>query len=190
MGLPMDVQFSEEQDLLRSSARSVLERECPMQRVREQFDDERGFPESLWRSMAELGWIGLRVPEEYGGSGLGAVDLALLLEEMGRVLCPGPFLSTAVVGAQAILQGGSDAQRQQWLPPLAKGQVRLALAQVEEDANWGPEGIRLALQEQGGDFTLTGRKCFVADAPAADLLIVAGRTPSSSTNPSLSLIHI
>nr|MCS5635300.1 acyl-CoA dehydrogenase family protein [Myxococcota bacterium] len=125
----MDVQFSEEQELLRESARSVLESECPMQLVRDQFDDARGLPESLWRSMADLGWMGLRIPEEYGGSGLGTVDLTLLLEEMGRVLCPGPFVSTAVVGAQAILQGGSEAQRQRWLPPLAAGDLRLALAQ-------------------------------------------------------------
>ena len=180
----MDVQFSEEQESLRDSARTLLERECPMQLVRDQFDDARGFPESLWRSMADLGWMGLRIPEEYGGSGLGAVDLALLLEEMGRALCPGPFVSTAVVGAQAILQGGNEAQRRQWLPPLVSGDLRLALAQVEEDANWGAEGIRLTLEEQGGDLTLSGRKCFVADAPSADLLVVAGRSAADPAHPS------
>ena len=180
----MDVQFSEEQESLRDSARTLLERECPMQLVRDQFDDARGFPESLWRSMADLGWMGLLIPEEYGGSGLGAVDLALLLEEMGRALCPGPFVSTAVVGAQAILQGGNEAQRRQWLPPLVSGDLRLALAQVEEDANWGAEGIRLTLEEQGGDLTLSGRKCFVADAPSADLLVVAGRSAADPAHPS------
>ena len=179
----MDVEFSEEQELLRESARSVLERECPMQLVRDQFDDARGLPESLWRNMAELGWLGLRIPEEYGGSGLGTIDLALLLEEMGRVLCPGPFVSTAVVGAQAILQGGSEAQRQRWLPALAAGDLCLALAQVEEDADWGAEGVRLEMQQEGGDFILSGRKCFVTDAPSANLLLVAGRTAADSADP-------
>lgn len=172
----MDVGFSDEQTLLRDSARDFLTRECPMSLVRAQMDDPRGLPEALWKAIGELGWCGLLVPEEHGGSGLGLVDLSLVMEQMGRVLCPGPFVSTAVVGATAIAHGGSLAQREQWLPALAGGRLRVALAQLEEDTSWRPEGIQMRSEHHGGGLRLSGRKLFVADAPAADLLIVATRT--------------
>ncbi|MCS5637307.1 MAG: acyl-CoA/acyl-ACP dehydrogenase [Myxococcota bacterium] len=180
----MDVKFSEQQELLRESARAVLEQECPMSLVRAQLDDERGLPEALWKRMADLGWLGLIVSERYGGTGLGCVDLALLLEEMGRVLCPGPFLSTAVVGALAIEFGGTEAQREDLLPRLVGGDLRVALAQIESETNWEPEGIRMQAAATDGGLTLEGRKCFVADAPSADKILVAVRTRPRTDDPS------
>ena len=176
----MDVKFSAEQEMLRESARGLLEKECPMAVVRAQLESETGLPEALWQRMAELGWLGLIVPEAYGGGELGMIDLALLLEEMGRVLCPGPFVSTAVVGAQAILLGGSEAQREEWLPPLVRGELRIALAQLEAEANWEPAGIQMQAQPESAGFRLDGRKCFVADAPSAHQLLVVARTEPGS----------
>jgi len=179
----MDVKFSAEQEMLRESARALLEKECPMSLVRAQLEDARGLPEALWQNMADLGWLGLIVPEQYGGGGLGMVDLALVMEEMGRALCPGPFLSTAVVGALAIRLGGSEAQRNDLLPALVRGELRIALAQLEEEADWEPAGVRIQARSEGGEFHLDGRKCFVADAPSADRLLVVVRTGSGSENP-------
>ncbi len=176
----MDVKFSQEQELLRESARSVLAKECPMALVRDQLEDARGFPEGLWQRMADLGWLGLIVPERYGGSELGVIDLAILMEEMGRVLCPGPYLSTAVVGAMAIRLGAREALRQELLPALARGELRLALAQIEESADWEPDGIRMTARPEGDGYRLDGRKCFVADAPAADRFVVAVRTGAAT----------
>ena len=179
----MDVQFSEEQEMLRESARAALERECPMSLVRAQMESDDGAVEDLWRSMADLGWLGLIVPERYGGSGLGMQDLVLLMEELGRVLCPAPFLSTAVIGAQAIGSAGTEAQRQELLPALAEGRLRVALAQIEGDSDWEPAGIRLTATAEGDGFRLNGTKCFVADAPTADRLLVAARTGPDSGDP-------
>ena len=179
----MDVKFSEEQEMLRESARSVLEQECPMALVRAQLDDTHGLPEALWQRMAELGWLGMIVPERYGGSDLGMVDLALLLEQMGRVLCPGPFLSTALVGALALRLGASEAQCQTLLPALVRGELRLALAQVETAADWGPGGIQMRARAENGGYRLDGQKCFVVDAPSADQLIVAARTGDAEEDP-------
>ncbi len=172
----MNVGLSEEQASLRDSARTFLAAECPISLVREQVADPGYFPEPLWQRMAELGWLGLLIPERHSGSGLGMVEVAILLEEMGRVLCPAPFVSSAVVGVTALLRGGSDAQRTHWLPLLAAGRRRVALAQLEVNVSWHPETIHLTAIANADGFTLSGRKQFVLDAPGADTLLVAART--------------
>src|SRR5258706_16282703 len=108
----MDFGFSEEQEMLRQSARDFLAKESPMTYVRRMMEDDRGFTDEQWRKMAELGWMGLILPEEHGGSGLDFVDMVVVLEEMGRGVLPGPFFSTAVLGGVALAQGGSAAQKQ------------------------------------------------------------------------------
>src|SRR5499425_3863285 len=108
----MDFGFSEEQEMLRQSVREFLSAECPMTYVRQMMEDERGFTDAQWKKMAELGWMGLILPEQYGGSGLDFVDLIVVLEEMGRVVLPGPFFSTVVLGGVALLEGGSAAQKE------------------------------------------------------------------------------
>ena len=150
----MDFGFSEEQEMLRQSVRQFLEAECPMTYVRQMMEDERGFSDDQWKKMAELGWTGLIVPEQYGGAGLNMVDMVVVLEEMGKVVFPGPFFASAILGGIAIDLGGSDAQKQKWLPGLADGSLRATLAQVEESGRWDAEGIQLAAKAAGGGFTL------------------------------------
>lgn len=174
----MLARLSEEQALLRDAARAALARECPIRLVRERL--EAGAPDdALWRRLAGLGWPGLAVPAEYGGAGLGFVELALLLEETGRALLPEPLFSTAVLGAGALLLAGSEAQRLRWMPEIAAGRCRTALALLEEEGRWDAEGIALVARRAargGGDLRLTGTKRFVLDAEHADLLVVAARS--------------
>lgn len=186
----MDVEFSEEQDLLRNSAREFLTRECPISLVREQMEDSRGVAEDLWTQMAELGWLGLIVPEAHGGSGLGPVDLAVLMEEIGRALPPVPFLSTAVIGARALMLGGDAAQQQALLPALARGELRMTLAQQEDNGSWEPHGIQLRARPDGDGFRLDGTKLFVPDAQCADRFIVVARTAATGSEADIALFVV
>src|SRR4026209_1958485 len=111
----MDLGLSEEQELLKNTARDFLEKECPETLVREMEDDEKGYSPDLWKKMAEQGWQGLLIPEEHGGGGLGDLGLIILIEEFGRALVPGPFISTQVGGALPLLIGGTDEQKKQHL---------------------------------------------------------------------------
>jgi len=172
----MDFGFSEEQEMMRQSARQFLEAECQMSYVRKMMDDEGGFSAEQWKKMADLGWMGLIFPEEYGGSGLTMVDLVVILEEMGRVVMPGPFFASVILGALAIDLGGTAYQKQRYLPDLAAGRTRATLALVEESGRWDVEGIQLAAKKAGTGFTLNGTKLFVHDAHNADVLVVPART--------------
>src|SRR2546428_5010688 len=186
----MDFGFSEEQEMLRKSARDFLAKECPMTYVRQMMEDDRGFRDGQWRKMAELGWMGLILPEEHGGAGGDFVDLVVVLEEMGRVVLPGPFFSTAILGAVAIKEGGSTEQKKELLPKLAAGGLRVTLAQLEPNARWDAEGIELEAKKSGADYRLSGTKLFVPDAHTADLLVVAGRAPGSKGSEGVSLFMV
>src|SRR5438034_1227281 len=186
----MDFGFSEEQEMLRKSARDFLAKECPMTYVRQMMEDERGFRDEQWQKMAALGWMGLILPEEHGGAGLDFVDLIVVLEEMGRVVLPGPFFSTVILGGVALLEGGSAAQKRELLPKLAAGTLRVTLAQLEPSARWDAEGIALEARPAGGGYRLSGTKLFVPDAHTADLLIVAGRAPGSQGAGGVSLMLV
>jgi alkylation response protein AidB-like acyl-CoA dehydrogenase len=175
----MDFGFSEEQEMLRKSARDFLVKESPMTYVRQMMEDEGGFRDEQWRKMAELGWLGLILPEAHGGAGLTFVDLVVVLEEMGRVVLPGPFFSTVVLGGVALAEGGSKAQQEEFLPKLAGGELRATLAQLEPNARWDVDGIQLEARQAGSGWRLSGTKLFVPDAHTADLLVVAGRAPGS-----------
>jgi alkylation response protein AidB-like acyl-CoA dehydrogenase len=179
----VDLGLSEEQQLLRESARDFLERECPIALVRGQMDPDAEFPKALWDQMVELGWIGLIVPEEHGGSGLGFVDAAVLLEELGRVLCPAPFLSTAIIGAVALQSAADEAHKRDWLARLVGGELRLALAQAEADVDWDCRGIQMQAPFEAGEYRLSGRKFFVADAVSSSHLIVPIRSTPSPEDP-------
>src|SRR5215475_11991136 len=132
----MDFGFSEEQELLRKSAADFLNKECPMTYVRQMMEDERGYSDELWNKMADLGWMGLIYPEEFGGAGLSMVDLVVILEEMGKASAPGPFFSTVCLGGLAILATGNAEQKQKYLPGIAAGNIKATLAVLEEDARW------------------------------------------------------
>jgi alkylation response protein AidB-like acyl-CoA dehydrogenase len=178
----MDFGFSEEQEMLRQSVREFLSAECPMTYVRQMMEDERGYAEEQWKKMAELGWTGLVIPEPYGGAGLNMVDMVVVLEEMGKVVMPGPFFASVILGGLAIDLGGSDTQKRRYLPDLAAGKIKATLAQVEESGRWDAEGIALPAKPAGGGFTVSGTKLFAHDAHNADLLIVPVRTGGTGTD--------
>jgi alkylation response protein AidB-like acyl-CoA dehydrogenase len=172
----MNFGFSEEQELLRATARKFFDNECTSTFVRARMAEPAGVTDEFWTKLAEQGWLGLVYPEEHGGSGLGFVDLIVLMEEMGRASMPGPFLSTVMLGGLAILEAGSAAQKKEWLPRVAGGQAKLALAWTEPSARWDAAGVTLAARESGGSFTLSGTKLFVLDAHLAETIVMAART--------------
>jgi alkylation response protein AidB-like acyl-CoA dehydrogenase len=168
----LDFGFSEEQEMLRQSARSLLERECPPAHVRKMMEDERGYSPELWRKMAGLGWLGLVLPEEHGGAGLNYVDLVVVAEEMGRVLLPSPFIWTLMF-AEAVSRAGSDEQRRRFLPAIARGEIVATVAHLEASGSWEENGIRMSARKSGAGFVLEGDKLFVNDAHVADFFLVA-----------------
>jgi len=186
----MDFGFSEEQEMLRTAARDFLAKECDSTYVRKMMDDERGYADGFWRHMAALGWMGLALPEAYGGSGLSFIDLVVVLEEMGRVVAPGPFFSTVVQGAVALMEGGSDAQKQELLPKVAEGKALLSVAQLEPSGRWDADGVTLEAKKDGAGFRLSGTKLFVPDGHTADVLIVAARAPGSKGRDGIGLFLV
>ncbi len=172
----MDFSLTEEQEMLRKAARDFLATECPKKLVREMAKDERGYPLELWQKLSEVGWLGLIIPEEYGGSGASFFDLVVLLEEMGRACLPGPFFSTVVLGGVTILETGSDEQKQELLPKLAQGKLLLTLALTEPSARYSADGIQTKAVQENGSFLIQGTKLFVPDAHVSDYLICAART--------------
>jgi len=172
----MNFGFNEEQELLRNTARKFFENECGSETVRRLMETPEGIDRELWKKLAAQGWLGLIYPEQYDGMGLGLVDLVVLMEEMGRAVAPGPYFSTVLLGGLAVLEAGSDAQKKEWLPKIAAGDKRVALAWMEPSAQLGPAGMTLTAVEKGGTYTLSGTKLFVHDAHTADALVVAART--------------
>jgi alkylation response protein AidB-like acyl-CoA dehydrogenase len=171
----LDFGFSEEQEMLRQSARALLERECPSAHVRQMMEDERGYSPALWRKMAELGWLGLVLPEAHGGAGLNYVDLVVVAEEMGRVLLPSPFIWTLMF-ADAISRAGSAEQQRRFLPAIARGELIATTAHLEANGGWDESGVTLGARKSGAGFVLDGDKLFVNDAHVADYFLVAART--------------
>lgn len=171
----MDLRLSEEQELIKTSAREILEAECPLDHVREMAADATGYSVELWKKMAELGWMGVAIPEEHGGLGNGFLDLCLLIEEMGRARLPSPFVPTVVLAAQPILRFGSDEQKARYLPAIAEGRLVLSYAALEPEAAWDPNGIRTTVTAEGDELVLRGTKLYVPYAGAADELLVVAR---------------
>ena len=174
----MNFGFSEEQEFLRSAAREFLAAECPITRVRELMDDESGYSPELWKQMAELGWLGLLVPEEHGGAGLGLVEMVVVLEEMGRALLPSPFLAN-LQGTLALLRAGTDPQKKDILPLVAAGERILSFAITEEAGTEEPQDLLATARRDGDAWRLDGSKLFVPDGQNADLIVVAARTGKS-----------
>ena len=172
----MDFGFSQEQEMLRATARKFFENECPSSFVRERMQEPAGVTDDFWAKLAEQGWLGLIYPEEFGGAALGFVDLTVLMEEMGRVVMPGPFFATTVLGGLSILEAGSTAQKKAWLTRIAAGEAKTTLAWTEPSARWDAEGVMTTARAADGGFVLAGAKLFVPDAHLADVLVVVART--------------
>ena len=175
----MDLGLTEIQQMLKNSAREFLSQECPLTLVREMEEDSRGYTDELWRNIAGLGWPGVAIPEQYGGTGGTFLDLAVLLEEIGRSLTPGPFFSTVVLGGLTVLDAGTDVQRQYILPGICSGQTLMTLALTEASATYEPWGVQTSAIREGDSFKISGQKLFVPDAHAANVIIVAARTSRS-----------
>ena len=186
----MDFGFSEEQEMLRKSARDFLGKECPMTYVRQMMEDDIGYSKEVWRKMAGLGWMGLVFPEAQGGSGLTMIDLVVVLEEMGRVCLPGPYFATVLLGGVALAEGGNDEQKKRWLTRLASGELKATLALVEPAGRWDAEGVSLEARSDAGGYLLSGTKLFVPDAHTADLILVAARTDKGKGEEGLSLFAV
>jgi alkylation response protein AidB-like acyl-CoA dehydrogenase len=177
----MDISLSEEQELLQGSARDFLQQECPIRLVRAMEEDDRGYDLNLWKQMGDLGWLGLVLPEAYGGSQGTMMDLVVLLEELGRALAPGPFVPTVLQVGLPILWAGSEAQKRAYLPKLATGELLGSMAWHEPSATSEPSGIETVATEHGDTYVLQGTKLCVPYAHVADYLLIVARTADGAT---------
>ncbi len=177
----MDLDLTEEQEMLRTTARDFLTKECPKTLVRELEEDEKGYSPELWRKMAELGWMGLILPAEYDGMEMGYMDLIILLQEMGRNILPGPFFCTVVLGSLPILSAGTEEQKKEFLPKIASGELILTMALTEANARYDAAGVETKAVAQGDSFVINGTKLFVENAHIADYMICVTRTKEGAT---------
>ncbi|MBI2831193.1 MAG: acyl-CoA/acyl-ACP dehydrogenase [Chloroflexi bacterium] len=172
----MNLTLSEEQEMLKSMAHDFLVDKFPKTAIKEIEASESGYSPELWKEMAGLGWMGLSLPDKFGGSGMSFLDLAFLLEEMGRAATPGPFFSSVVLGGMTILDAGSDAQKDKYLPGIASGESIFTFALSEPNGLYDAEGVTLKADEDKGGYTLNGTKLFVPFANIAGHMIVVART--------------
>ncbi len=171
----MDFDLSKPQKLLQDSARTFFARECPAERVRELMATDSAYDEALWRAIADQGYTGLIIPEQYGGLGLGLVELAVVVEEMGRACLPGAFIST-LWAAALIEKAGSEGQKAKYLEAISAGELKATVALLEASADWNPAAVQLRAERDSNGYRLSGSKEFVNDAAIADLLIVVARS--------------
>jgi alkylation response protein AidB-like acyl-CoA dehydrogenase len=173
--------LSEEQTMIRDGAKSWVQEKSPVTAFRKLRDSGNtdGFDRNVWKEMAEMGWAGILIPEEFGGTGLGYLTLGLVLEETGRTLTASPLVSTALTATTALILGGNDAQKKKYLPQIAEGKLIATLA-VDEGPHHAPQKIALKAEKSAAGYKLNGKKSFVLDGGVADLIIVAARTSGKS----------
>ena len=175
----MQLALTEDQELLAKTAADFVAGRSPLSRVRalRDADDPLAFSPALWKEMADLGWVGIPFPEEYGGAGMGCAELAVVLEALGRTLAPEPFLSTVLLAGQALLRGGSAEQKEAWLPRLCAGEAFLALASEERSGGrYDPTRVATRAERTGGGFRISGEKLHVIDGGAAQAFVAVART--------------
>lgn len=172
----MDLDFSEEQDMLREMVRGVCDEYASIDVVRAMEDDPTGYPAEFWKQIGELGLLGLLIPESYGGGEQTSLEAAIVYEEFGRSLAPSPHFVSAVISALALLRGGSDAQKTEWLPKIASGEAILTPAWLEPHNGYGPKGVQVRAEAAGEGFRISGEKRHVAFASSAARLLVLART--------------
>ena len=176
----MDLVLAEEQEMLKKAAHDFLVDKCPKTLVREMEEDEKGYSPQLWQEMAELGWIGLVFPENYGGGDMSFLDLSVLLEETGRACLPGPFFSTVILGGLPILDVGSDEQKQEYLPKIASGKAIFTMALTEPSAGYDAASVKVQATADNDGYIINGTKLFVPDAHIADYMLCVARTSDTA----------
>jgi len=177
----MKLTLTEEQEMLKNTAHDFLADKCPKSFVKQMEESEKGYSRELWQEMAELGWMGLAFPEKYGGGDMNFLDLAVLLEEMGRACLPGPFFSTVVLGGLPILEIGSEDQKQEYLPKLIRGEKIFTLALNEPGyQNYNASSVAVEATLDNGNYVINGTKLFVPDANIADYMICVAKTNPES----------
>ena len=184
----MDLGLNETQQMLKNSARDFLAAECPTSYVRDMERDERGYTPQMWDALAEMGWLGLALPTEYGGEGMSFMELAILLEEMGGALLPGPYFSTVVMASAAIERAGSDEQKREYLTRIASGQLIATLAITEPNGLWDAGGIETSARDAGEAYVIDGVKLYVPNAHVSDCVVVAARTGDDAADVSLFIV--
>jgi alkylation response protein AidB-like acyl-CoA dehydrogenase len=173
----MKLTLTEEQEMLKKTARDFLVDKCSKKFVKQMEESEIGYSRELWQEMAELGWMGLAFPGKYGGGDMSFLDLAVLLEEMGRACLPGPFFSAVVLAGLSILDIGSEEQKQEYLPKLIRGEKILTLALTEPGYhNYDASSVIVEATRNDGNYIIKGTKLFVPDAHIADYLLCVART--------------
>jgi alkylation response protein AidB-like acyl-CoA dehydrogenase len=186
----LDFAFNEEQEAFREALRSFMEQVSPPGEVFRLMETREGYDAAVWKRMSEeLGLPGLHVPEDFGGQGFGPLELALVFEEMGRVLLCAPYFSSACLATGAVLNAGTGEQKTRWLPGLASGERIGTLALLDGDS-WSPGAVALEFARDGDDFVLDGTKQLVTDGAVADLLVVAARRPGSTGEDGLTLLVV
>jgi len=187
----MDFGFSEEQEMLRDSAKRFLADNCPTTYVRKMMAHDSAHDPDFYKKLVELGWPGMLVPEQYGGTAGAFLDLTVIMEEAGKALVPGPFFATALLGAPLIIEGGSEAQKKELLPKLAGGEPLATVAIAEPSGRFDAGGITLKAEKKGGRYVLSGEKLFVPDAHVANCIGVAVRTkPGGKPEDGISLLLV
>jgi alkylation response protein AidB-like acyl-CoA dehydrogenase len=184
----VDLSLTDSQEMLKTAARAFMEREAPRDTIVALQRAGGSVEPGLWRKASELGWLGILIPAEHGGSGQSLTDAAVLYEEMGRGPLPGPFFGSGILGALILMEGATEAQRSLILPAIARGERVLSVAITEPNGSWGPQGVTLAPRRLDGRYRLDGVKLFVSDAAAATDLIVAVRTGEAPGDWSLLLV--
>ena len=184
----MDLEFSDEQHMLRDLVRGMCGTYASLETVRAMEDDPSGYPVEFWEQLSALDLTGLMIPEEYGGSGMTALEGAVVYEEFGRALAPSPHFVSAVLSAGLLLRGGSDAQKQTWLPRIATGESIVSTAWLEPGGGFGPKGVQATATSDADGFVLQGTKWHVPFASSATQLIVLARTGDAAADVDLFLV--
>jgi alkylation response protein AidB-like acyl-CoA dehydrogenase len=184
----MDLDFSEEQEMLREMVRGVCATSASLEALRELEDDPKGYRDEFWKQLAELDLIGLTISEDYGGSGMSSLEAVIVYEEFGRALAPSPHFASAVMSAGVLAAVGSDEQRRRWLPRIAKGDAVLVPAWLEPGNGFGPKGVQLRATPDADGFVLDGVKWHVPFASSAERLVVLARTGDDSEAVDLFLV--
>ena len=177
----MDYSLSEQQEMLKKSARNLLISESPKSLARQMATDEKGFPLQLYTKMADLGWLGLNFPEQYGGTGASFLDLCILLEEMGRSCLPGPFFTSTVLAGMTILDLGSESQKKELLPQIASGKITITVASTEKETGYNPDKVKTRAIADGTNYLVSGTKILVPYAHIADYFICTAMTKNGVT---------